>query len=112
MINFHFGMTTRVINIRELGARRSLPPDFVYVGRAHYRNGWELPCSRWANPFKVEADDPDHTKACAKYAEYIRKQNIEDLRPHLERLKGKTLVCWCKPKKCHADLLAKLADDL
>lgn len=104
-------MATRVINIRELGARRTLPPDHVYVGRAFYRNGWELPCSRWANPFKVEKDDPDHFKSCARHAEYLNKQNSKnELRPYLLGLKGKTLVCWCKPKMCHADLLAQLAD--
>jgi Domain of unknown function (DUF4326) len=105
-------METRVINIRELWAMRTLPPNHVYVGRAFYRNGWELPCSRWANPFKVEADDVDHSQACAKYAEYINRQDLNVLRPHLLALKGKTLVCWCKPKRCHADLLAQLADSL
>lgn len=105
-------MATRVINIRELGNARELPPNHVYVGRAFYRNGWRLPRSQWANPFLVESDDVDHSKACERYASYIAEMDIESLRPKLQHLKGKTLVCWCKPKKCHADLLAQLADSL
>ena len=27
-------------------------------------------------------------------------------------LKGKTLGCWCKPKKCHGDILLEIANDL
>lgn len=105
-------MSTRVINIRDLRPRGVLPPNHVYVGRAFYRNGWELPCSRWANPFIVEANDHDHSKACAKYKEYILKQNQSTIQANLKQLKGKTLVCWCKPKNCHADFLAEMADKL
>jgi hypothetical protein len=28
----------------------------------------------------------------------------------LHELKDKTLGCWCKPEKCHGDVLAALAD--
>lgn len=104
-------MATRVINIRDLGTRRTMPPDHVYVGRGFHRNGWELPCSIFFNPFKVEPTDTDHSQACAKYADYIER-NKEVMHPSVRTLKGKTLVCWCKPKQCHADLLAQLADSL
>lgn len=30
----------------------------------------------------------------------------------LRELKGKTIACWCSPKKCHGDVLAELADAL
>ena len=30
---------------------------------------------------------------------------------NLPELKDKTLACWCKPKACHGDVLAKLADN-
>jgi len=26
-------------------------------------------------------------------------------------LKGKRLACWCAPKPCHADVLARIAND-
>ena len=36
--------------------------------------------------------------------------NRFDLLAQLHTLKGKRLACWCKPKACHGDVLAKLAD--
>jgi Domain of unknown function (DUF4326) len=27
-------------------------------------------------------------------------------------LRGKTLLCYCHPKRCHADVLAKIADEI
>lgn len=103
-------MATRVINIRQFGSERTLPKDYIYVGRAFRRNGWNLPQSPWANPFPVEANDHDHSIACAKYDAYLRAKPLDY--HGLLFLKGKTLVCWCKPKKCHADILAKLADSV
>jgi hypothetical protein len=28
----------------------------------------------------------------------------------LHELRGKDLVCWCAPHRCHAEVLAELAD--
>lgn len=36
-----------------------------------------------------------------------RRVWILDSLPHI---KGKVLGCWCKPKPCHGDVLAELAD--
>ena len=33
-----------------------------------------------------------------------------DLLAQLPTLKGKRLACWCKPKTCHREVLARLAD--
>ena len=30
----------------------------------------------------------------------------------LPELKGRDLICWCKPKPCHGDVLLKLANAL
>ncbi len=35
-----------------------------------------------------------------------------ELLESLHELKGKTLCCFCKPKACHGDVLAELADKL
>ena len=42
------------------------------------------------------------------YREWIMQQT--DLLADLHELKGKTLGCWCKPRWCHGDVLAELAD--
>lgn len=70
------------------------PADAVYVGRG----------SPWGNPFKRGVD--------GNRKEVIEKFEIETL-PNLDvsELKGKDLVCFCKPKSCHADSILRKAND-
>jgi hypothetical protein len=47
--------------------------------------------------------------------QYTSTENIFLNKPELLRLipielKDKTLGCWCKPNKCHGDVLVELAD--
>ena len=42
----------------------------------------------------------------AKYETHVR--NKPKLMARLTELSGKTLGCWCKPKRCHGDVLVKL----
>lgn len=44
----------------------------------------------------------------AKYEEWIMHQ--PKMLARVKELKDKTLGCWCHPKACHGDVLAKLAD--
>lgn len=69
----------------------------VYIGRP----------SKWGNPFVI-GKDGDRETVLRKYREWIRTQ--PDLLAALPELKGKTLGCWCKPRACHGDVLAELAD--
>lgn len=64
------------------------PPDAVYVGRG----------SRWGNPFKIGRDG-DRDEVCDRFEREI----LPTL--DLEPLRGKDLVCWCKPARCHADAI-------
>jgi hypothetical protein len=43
-----------------------------------------------------------------KYSEWLPGQ--PDLLAALPELKGKTVVCWCAPLACHANVLAELAN--
>jgi len=45
-------------------------------------------------------------EAMQKYEAWIRTQ--PKLLASLGELQGKTLVCFCKPKACHGDVLIKL----
>ena len=93
-------MTTKVVN-----KYHKLPYD-VYIGRG----------SKWGNPFshmdgtkalyKVETRE----EVIEKFREWIMTQ--PELLADLHELKGKTLCCFCKPKACHGDVLAELADRL
>lgn len=80
----------------------------IYIGRP----------SKWGNPYSHKLGkyiDIDHVcssrqEAIEKYKEYFLNNNY--LISCLEELKGKTLGCWCKQKKCHGDFLAEIVDKL
>jgi len=81
---------------------KKVPYD-IYCGRP----------SKWGNPFS----HLDGT--LAKYKVDSRKEAIDKYRTFLyesglindiEELRGKVLGCWCKPKSCHCDILAELAN--
>ncbi len=61
--------------------------------------------SKWGNPFHIGRDGT-RDEVIAKYRKWILDQ------PHLlgalHELKGKRLGCWCKPSKCHGDVLVEL----
>lgn len=66
----------------------------VYIGRP----------SKWGNPFTHIAD----RRTLAKFVVATRQESIDkykvsrpDLMNALHELKGRRLVCWCKPLPCH-----------
>jgi hypothetical protein len=63
---------------------------------------------RWGNPFKIGRDG-NRDEVIRKHREKVR--NDPRLQEVIRReLKGKILVCCCKPKACHCDTLAFVAD--
>lgn len=78
----------------------------VYIGRRNTRK--RLPASDFGNPFMVGKDGTQE-EVVGKYRDWLPTQ------PHLmarikKELQGKRLGCYCKPKVCHGDVLAELAD--
>jgi Domain of unknown function (DUF4326) len=77
----------KVLNYR----RDKIPPDAVNIMRG----------TPWGNPYKIE----HHTRvgAILKFEKYVL--------PGLDvsSLRGKDLVCCCKPLPCHGDLILKKA---
>lgn len=87
-----------------------IPADAVYIGRG----------SKWGNVFGTTSESK---------AEFLVQSREEAIHMHrwsiLEminedsgyldmirrELKGKNLVCFCKPKSCHGDILLELAND-
>ena len=77
--------------------------NVVYVGRP----------TKWGNPYShlpnvkgtIQVETRD--KACEQYEKWFwmhgPSQDIEELR-------GKDLVCWCAPQRCHADFLLRIAN--
>lgn len=83
-------MTGRVVHCKR-------EPYDVYIGRP----------APWGNPFVI---GPDGTReeVIAKYEAYFRQSPA--LLRALPLLRGKTLGCWCAPKACHGDVLARYAN--
>jgi len=75
--------------------KRDNPPlDAVYVGRP----------SKWGNPFVIGMDGT-REEVVEKYRQWIVVSGL-----NVRELRGKDLVCWCKPGACHGDVLLELAN--
>jgi hypothetical protein len=81
-------------------------PFDVYIGRP----------SKWGNPFSHKDDTiaefkvDSRDESVEKYEEYLLQN--QELFNSLHELKYKTLGCWCKPQRCHGDILKKYVDKL
>ena len=66
--------------------KRNAPSDAVYVGRG----------SPYGNPFVIGVDG-DRDEVCDRF----RNEVLPTL--DVSKLRGKSLLCYCAPKRCHAD---------
>lgn len=83
-----------------------IPPDAVYIGRGSRS---ELDTSRsWGNPFRIGIDGT-RKEVIRKYKEMVESDE-EFIQLIRKELKGKDLVCFCSPKKCHGEILLKIAN--
>ena len=79
-------------------------PFDIYIGRP----------SKWGNPFSHLSDSlaefrvATRDEAIKSYEKWILQQ--ADLVADIPELKGKILGCWCSPKSCHGEVLARLAN--
>lgn len=79
--------------------REPKEPNDVYIGRG----------SKWGNPYRIGVHG-SRDAVIAKYRDYL--ESNEHLKRSLPELRGKNLVCYCKPKACHGDVLMEyLATD-
>jgi hypothetical protein len=78
-------------------SRDGVPEDFVYVGRP----------TMWGNPFIIGRDGT-RDEVVDKYREYLLGDDT--LLSVVPVLRGKDLVCWCAPERCHADVLLDVAN--
>lgn len=69
---------------------RTAPPGAVYIGRG----------SPWGNPYAI---GPGRTRdaVCDMFEQLV----LPTL--NLEPLRGKDLVCFCAPKRCHGDSILR-----
>lgn len=76
-----------------------IPQDAVYVGRP----------SKWGNPFVI-GKDGSREEVIEKYKRWLLGQPSLVAQAKKE-LRGKSLVCWCAPLACHADILKGVANE-
>ena len=51
--------------------------------------------------------DAERDRVCDEYEKWFLTTDLKD---SLWEIKGKVLGCYCKPKRCHGDFLAKIAN--
>jgi len=69
--------------------------------------------SPFGNPFIIGRDGT-RKDVIIKYKKYFYKK-LEDnciFKMAVEKLKGKTLGCWCVPKSCHGDVIIEYLENL
>lgn len=88
-------------------------PDHIYIGRdmSFYVDG-AFP-SKWCNPYKIakpgrkNANCASLDESLKRYEQHVRDNLIQDI----DELRGKILGCWCKPDRCHGDILIKILNE-
>ena len=82
---------------------------FVYIGRS---NRWQgLPESPWSNRACVLQRGASDAERIAAVIGFERNLLVRsDLLDRLFSLRGCVLGCWCSPKACHGDVIARLVN--
>jgi hypothetical protein len=83
----------KVLNKHHAG----IPAGARFIGRG----------SKWGNRYRI-GPDGDRATVIAKHERWFADQH--DLLRALDELRGCDLVCFCAPKRCHGDLLVRLAN--
>lgn len=81
----------------------------------------------WGNPFVIGING-DRQTVCEVYEVWLKEWMINGIEirykignreysnkwviEHLSELRGKDLVCWCAPERCHGDTLLRLVEAL
>lgn len=73
------------------------PEGAVYVGQP----------TKWGNPYAPVRDERNRARVIEAYELHLHSSGLIE---QVGELRGKDLVCWCKPKPCHADVLLRLAN--
>lgn len=97
----------RVLNRHACGGR--IPDGAVYVGRpTKWGNLWShLPETQARYRVATRDEAVDAYEAWITRAIERDPAALDRLR---DELRGKDLVCWCAPHRCHAEVLLRLAN--
>lgn len=95
-------MATTVIHIKDR------QPSDIYIGRAgHREDGY------FGNPFKLSAQESRSDTIERFKAWFLNRVKTDpEYRQRVLALRGKRLVCFCKPLACHGDVIAEWLESL
>ena len=79
----------------------------VHCKQAHYDIYIGRP-TKWGNPF-VLTNERDRDAVVDQYRKWLMTKP-ELIAAARKELNGKILGCWCAPRSCHGDVLAKVAE--
>lgn len=65
--------------------------------------------TKWGNPFEIP-NDGDRDMVCDSYEKHYFPYKLK-LNDQINELRGKVLVCWCYPERCHGDHLKELSNE-
>ena len=99
---------TTVVQLKRKNGKVLWPYDLAVTRRVK-RGGWDLPQSRWANPYTVKQCGSNKA-ACEKFEQHLDES--PELLAELPELQGLVLACFCAEDEpyCHAKILARRAD--
>jgi hypothetical protein len=90
-------------------------PNHLYIGRKGivFVDGARYPPtdSSFANPYRIGVDGITRETCLIKYEKYIRDK-IGKGHVDIDILRGRVLGCWCKPDRCHGDILLKILREM
>lgn len=94
---------TKVIHIKNAPLGWRLNPNYEYIGRG----------SPWGNPYPIGKAHPVTGQPMTRddVCDLFDERALPILLPYVHQLKGKTLVCYCHPQRCHGHSLAKAAEE-
>lgn len=90
-------LITRVINIKNEPQYNENNKNYKYIGRGSY----------WGNPYSLFDNNGtrDHVIEQFKF-DFENDYFPNKKKSEVYKLAGKRLACFCKPKRCHGDVLA------
>ena len=93
---------TKVIHIKDSPKDWKNNPDYVYIGRSGKGlNGF------YGNPFRLY-NETERIECLERFTKWfiMRLDDDKEYKQKILELKGKTLICFCKPALCHGDVIA------
>lgn len=97
---------------------RQTPENAVYVGRTRSDFHFGNPFSHLRNSL-AEIHVPTRAESLTCFSLWLAGTDYQSVAPerrkwileHLKDLKGKDLICHCRPQPCHGEILMQLANE-